>query len=56
MNVCADITAGSFYTVAAPTLDEPESFKPNMAIFAASAPTWAVLPTDIPVYEKFPPM
>ncbi|WP_261833308.1 GFA family protein [Vibrio ishigakensis] len=56
VNVCADITAGSFYTVAAPTLDEPESFKPNMAIFAASAPTWAVLPTDIPVYEKFPPM
>ena len=54
VTVCADITVGKFFTIGAPTFDEHDDFTPNMAIFAASAPKWAVLPTNIPIFEKFP--
>ncbi|WP_169902880.1 GFA family protein [Paraferrimonas sedimenticola] len=55
VNVCADITAGQFFTISAPSFDSPQEFKASMAIFTASAKNWAVLPTDIPVFDNFPP-
>ncbi len=56
VNVCADMTAGGFYTVTATSIDGGWPRKPRAAIFVASAPVWAVLPNDIPVYDKLPPM
>lgn len=56
VNVCADMTAGGFYTITATSIDGGWNGKPRAAIFAASAPDWAVLPNDIPVYDKLPPM
>ncbi|CZF78132.1 Glutathione-dependent formaldehyde-activating enzyme [Grimontia celer] len=54
VTVCADITIGQFYTIAGPSFDDAESLEPKMAIFTASAPKWAVLPTTIPVFDTFP--
>ena len=56
VNVCANITAGGFYTVAATSVDGGWPRKPNAAIYTASAQSWAVLPTDIPVFGALPPM
>ncbi|MGR3794882.1 GFA family protein [Vannielia sp. SX4] len=56
INVCAAMTAGGFYTVAATSIDGGWPRKPKAAIYAGSAPHWAVLPQDIPVYDGLPPM
>ena len=56
VNICADITAGQFYTVTATSIDGGWPNKPKAAIYTAAAPDWAVLPTDIPVYDGLPPM
>ena len=53
--VCAEITIGNFYSVAASTLAEKNNFSPKMVIYAASAPTWAVFPEGIPKYDVLPP-
>ena len=55
VNICADITVADFFTVSGPCIDGGENLKPEIAIFAASAPKWAVLPTDIPVFDTVPP-
>ena len=56
VNVCADMTAGGFYTVAATSIDGGWPNKPRAEIYTASAPSWAVFPTDIPNYDGLPPM
>ena len=38
------------------TLDDPSWAKPQMTIYAASAPPWASLPADVPRFPKMPPM
>ncbi|MGB1092952.1 MAG: GFA family protein, partial [Oceanobacter sp.] len=52
--VCADITVGNFYSVSANTL-ENNTFRPRMSIYAASAPSWALFPEDIPKFDVLPP-
>lgn len=54
VTVCADITIGKFFTINGPSFDDGEQLSPKMAIFTASAQKWAVLPSDIPVFDKFP--
>lgn len=49
-----EVTVGGFYSVAAPTLIE-NKFSPNMVIYAASAPKWAVFPEGVPRYDILPP-
>ncbi len=49
-----EVTVGNFYSVAAPTLND-NTFTPNMAIYTASAPTWAVFPEGIPMFDILPP-
>ncbi len=49
-----EVTVGSFYSVAASTLNE-NTFSPNMAIYAASAPKWAVFPEGVPKFDVLPP-
>lgn len=52
--MCADITIGKFFTINGPSFDSDEHLAPKMAIFTASAPELAELPTDIPVFDTFP--
>ncbi len=42
VNICAEVTAGNFYSVAVSTLDDIHNIKPTMSIYAGSAPSWAV--------------
>ncbi|MCF6324489.1 MAG: GFA family protein [Gammaproteobacteria bacterium] len=49
-----DVTVGNFYSVAASTLTKGE-FSPNMAIYTASAPKWAVFPEGVPKFDVLPP-
>ena len=55
VTVCADITVGNFFTIGGPSFDNSEDLAPKLAIFSASAPKWAVLPTGIPVFDTTPP-
>ncbi|WP_234493811.1 GFA family protein [Vibrio maritimus] len=54
VTVCADITAGNLFTINGPSFDSSAHLAPKMAIFTASAPNWAVLPSDIPIFKTFP--
>lgn len=56
VTVAGGFTAGGFYSVAATSVDGGWGEMPKAAIYAASAPGWAVLPGDIPVYDALPPM
>jgi hypothetical protein len=53
--LCINVVVGGFYSVAASTLNDSNSFSPNMAIYTASAPTWAVFPEGVPKYDVLPP-
>jgi len=53
--LCAEVTAGNFYSVGATTLKEFNSFYPKMAIYASSAPSWAVFPEGLPKFDILPP-
>ncbi len=52
--VCAEVTAGDFYSVSATSL-KLNPFPPKMAIYVSSSPTWAVLPEDVPNFDILPP-
>lgn len=53
--LCTEITAANFYSVAASTLNNNNEFSPQMAIYTASAPAWAVFPEGVKTFEKLPP-
>ena len=55
VSLSIEFTRAGFHTVAASSIEENGEFKPKLAIFAGSAPKWAILPTDIPVFDKLPP-
>lgn len=55
VTICAEVTVGNFYSVAVSTLNDSNDFVPAMAIYTASAPTWAVLPEGVPKFEILPP-
>ncbi len=38
------------------TMDAAAEMKPGMSIYTSSAQPWAVIPADIPRFEKMPPM
>ncbi|NOY73297.1 MAG: hypothetical protein GXP14_13180 [Gammaproteobacteria bacterium] len=50
-----EVTVGHFYSVAASTLNDNGGFSPAMAIYAASAPKWAIFPEGIPKFDILPP-
>ncbi|WP_370981145.1 GFA family protein [Agaribacterium sp. ZY112] len=52
--LCAEVTAGNFYSVSATSLNN-NIFTPKMAIYAASAPSWAIFPSDVPTFDILPP-
>jgi hypothetical protein len=42
------------YTIYAGSLDDPQRFKPAVAIFTKGRPAWAVLPPKLKAYETLP--
>ena len=49
-------TEGTHYlAIKAGSLDEPERFRPDMAIWTASAPSWHRLDPDLPSFPQNPP-
>jgi hypothetical protein len=52
--LCAEVTAGDFYSVSATSL-ENNKFTPKMSIYVSSAPSWAIFPSDVPKFEILPP-
>ena len=52
--LCAEVTAGNFYSVSANSLKN-NIFSAKMAIYALSAPPWAVFPDDVPKFDILPP-
>ena len=54
VSICAEVTVGNFYSVAVSTLDDKHVIKPSMSIYTASAPSWAVFPSDIPKFDILP--
>ncbi len=55
VSLSVEFAFAGFHTVAASNIEGNDEFKPKLAIFTASAPEWAILPSNIPVYDKFPP-
>lgn len=54
-NLCVEVTVGDFYSVAATTLIGDHALSPKIAIYAASAPAWAVFPEGVPKFDILPP-
>jgi hypothetical protein len=52
--LCAEVTAGDFYSVSATSLKN-NKFTPKMSIYASSAPSWAIFPNDVPKFDILPP-
>ncbi len=53
--LCVEVPVVNIYSVSATVLDNNQPSSPNMVIYAASAPSWATFPENVPVYEKLPP-
>ncbi len=54
-NLYLDVTVGNFISVVASTLNDTEGLVPQMAIYTASAPTWALFPENVPKFDILPP-
>ncbi len=52
--LCAEITVGNFYSVSATSLKN-NKFNPKISIYAASAPSWALFPENVPKFDILPP-
>lgn len=52
--LCAEVTAGNFYSVSATAL-KSKKFTPKMSIYVSSAPAWATFLTEIPKFDTLPP-
>ena len=50
----AAVDPGGLLAVSVTKLENAADYRPEMAIFTASAPEWATLPTDIPCHERMP--
>jgi hypothetical protein len=42
------------FTIYAGSLDDPSYFRPTIAIFAASRPTWVIIPPGLTVFDRMP--
>lgn len=55
VTIAAEVTVGNFYSVGVATLEQADGWVPNMAIYAASAPSWAVFPEGVAKFDVLPP-
>ena len=54
-NLCGEATGLNIYSVSASTLAGNNNLSPKMAIYTASAPSWAVFPEGVPKFDALPP-
>ncbi|MDP3846647.1 MAG: GFA family protein [Pseudomonas sp.] len=54
-NLCVEVTVANIYSVAATTLIGNHLLSPKIAIYTASAPSWAVFPEGVPKFDILPP-
>jgi hypothetical protein len=58
--VCGSLVFGGVvgtddsHTIYAGSLDDPSLFRPSVAIFARDRPAWAVIPSDLKVFDAMP--
>ena len=58
--VCSSLVFGGqvgkddSFTIYAGSLDDPSSFRPKIAIFVRNRPPWAVIPTDLTIFDGMP--
>ena len=50
-----EIGKSDSYTLYAGSLDDPSSFRPAIAIFAAGRPAWAIVPPSLKIFDRMPP-
>lgn len=55
VSLSIEFTSAGFHTVAASCIDNNNDLEPELAIFTSSAPKWALLPDDIPLFDRLPP-
>jgi hypothetical protein len=51
----SETNPGRDITIYAGTLDDPEQFRPQAAIFTRGRPSWACVTSDVPQYEGMVP-
>jgi hypothetical protein len=49
-----DVATSETFNIYAGSLDDPARFRPKIAIFARSRPPWAILPSDLKVFDGMP--
>lgn len=54
-NLYIEVTVADMVSIAAGTLANNDHLSPNIVIYAASAPSWAVFPEGVPRFDKLPP-
>ncbi len=52
--LCGEVEAKGIYSVSVATLNNGHDMSPNMAIFTASAPDWALFPEGVPKFDTLP--
>lgn len=58
--VCSSLVFGGVmgesdsFTIYAGSLDDPTVFRPQIAIFAAGRPDWAVVPPNLAIFDRLP--
>jgi len=53
--LCGKVEVIGIYSVGASTVKNSHDFSPKMAIYAASAPNWALFPEGVPKFDILPP-
>ena len=53
--LCGEAEAKGLYSVSASTVKNGHNPSPRMAIYTASAPSWAVFPEGVPRFDNHPP-
>jgi hypothetical protein len=49
-----EIGVSETFTIYAGSLDEPQSFRPTIAIFTRNRPDWALIPPGLGLYDEQP--
>jgi hypothetical protein len=58
--ICSSLVFGGVigkdesFTIYAGSLDDPSSFRPQVAIFARNRPPWAIIPPDLTIFDGQP--
>jgi len=49
-----EVGVSESFTIYAGSLDEPQAFRPTIAIFTRNRPAWALIPPGLRLYDEQP--